>query len=111
MKRSAASVHEVGRERAGGGRERVDEHGEQERPRAAEAVGDPAEEDAARRPADQERRGDEPGPVATRAAAAGSPGATPSSCGTQTGATKLNSRPSKTSKPQPSHAAKKTIHW
>jgi hypothetical protein len=47
----------------------------------------------------------------TRAAASGSPGATPRSCGTQTGATKLKSKPSKTSKPQPSQAAKKTVHW
>src|SRR2546427_380208 len=36
----------------------------------------------------------------------GSPAGTPSSRGTQTGATKLNSNPSKTSKPQPSHAAR-----
>ena len=35
----------------------------------------------------------------------------PSSVGTQLGATKLNSRPSKTSKPHPSQAAKSTAHW
>jgi hypothetical protein len=41
----------------------------------------------------------------------GSPGATPSSRGTQTGATKLKRSPSNTSKPQPSQAAKRTTHW
>ena len=52
-------------------------------------------------------------PVAavTRAAPPGSPGTTPSRLGTHTGATKLKSSPSKTSKPQPSQAAKKTSHW
>ena len=43
--------------------------------------------------------------------ASGVPIGSPSSVGTQLGATKLNSRPSKTSKPQPSHAAKTTVHW
>jgi len=52
-------------------------------------------------------------PVAavTRAVPPGSPGAMPSRLGTHTGATKLKSNPSKTSKPQPSQAAKKTSHW
>ena len=40
--------------------------------------------------------------------ASGGPMGTPSSTGTQLGATKLNSRPSK---PQPSHTAKTTVHW
>src|SRR6185503_19096708 len=43
--------------------------------------------------------------------ASGEPIGRPSRAGTQLGATKLNSRPSKTSKPQPSHAAKTTAHW
>ncbi len=36
---------------------------------------------------------------------------TPVSVGTQLGATKLNSNPSKMSNPQPSQAAKTTAHW
>ncbi len=52
-------------------------------------------------------------PVQNRVAlrASGVPMGSPSSVGTQLGATKLNSRPSKTSKPQPSQAAKTTVHW
>jgi hypothetical protein len=46
-----------------------------------------------------------------RGFAAGSSMARPSRVGTQLGATKLNSRPSNTSKPQPSHAANRTVHW
>ncbi len=44
------------------------------------------------------------------ALASGEPMVRPSSVGTQLGATKLNSRPSKTSKPHPSQAANSTVH-
>src|SRR3954466_3451128 len=59
------------------------------------------------------RRSDVRSPVQNRVAAraSGEPIGMPSSAGTQLGATKLNSSPSKTSKPQPSHAAKTTAHW
>src|SRR5262245_36778701 len=59
------------------------------------------------------RRSDVRTPVQKRVAlrASGEPIGMPSSAGTQLGATKLNSRPSKTSKPHPSHAAKITVHW
>src|SRR5690606_393895 len=43
--------------------------------------------------------------------ASGDPISRPRREGTQFGATKLKSSPSKTSKPQPSHAAKSTVHW
>jgi hypothetical protein len=43
--------------------------------------------------------------------ASGVPSGMPSRVGTQLGATKLNNRPSKTSKPHPSHAANSTVHW
>ena len=43
--------------------------------------------------------------------AAGEPMVSPSSVGTQLGATKLKSWPSKTSNPHPSQAAKRTVHW
>jgi len=49
--------------------------------------------------------------VVTRAVPPGSLAVTPSRRGTHTGATKLKSSPSKTSNPQPSHAARNTVHW
>jgi hypothetical protein len=45
------------------------------------------------------------------ALAAAEPMGRSSSVGTALGATKLNSRPSNTSKPQPSQAANSTVHW
>lgn len=43
--------------------------------------------------------------------ASGEPMGMPSKVGTQLGATQLNRMPSKTSNPQPSHAAASTPHW
>jgi hypothetical protein len=45
------------------------------------------------------------------ALASGPPISSPNKVGMAFGATKLNSRPSKMSKPQPSQAAKNTVHW
>ena len=50
-------------------------------------------------------------PIGSPQAASGVPSGISSSVGTQLGATKLKSRPSKMSKPQPSQAAAKTVHW
>ena len=49
--------------------------------------------------------------LSVAAFAADDPIGSPSSVGTQLGATKLNRRPSNTSKPQPSQAANSTVHW
>ena len=48
--------------------------------------------------------------VKASSSTAAEPASSPSNCGTQLGATKLKSSESKTSKPQPSQAAKITAH-
>ena len=78
---------DVGAPRARRGAERVQQHREQQRARAPDAIGDLAEQDAARGPAESRIDVRMPVHLSVAAFAAGEPIGRPSSVGTQFGAT------------------------
>jgi hypothetical protein len=100
----------VGDEGAARRAERVQQHGDHQHALAAESVTERPEDHATRGPAEQQDGIEDAVPVGDGGARFRPANLEPNKVGMALGATKLNSSPSKMSKPQPSQAAKNTVH-